>query len=58
MEEYWGTRFIWYVYQIVQKRVALALAHLKHDDQRMIFIDNNGLETLLGLYETDSSSNQ
>ncbi|KAJ9182079.1 hypothetical protein P3X46_006109 [Hevea brasiliensis] len=34
----------------VQRRVALALAHLcSPDDQRTIFIDNNGLELLLGL---------
>ncbi|XP_037493930.1 ARM REPEAT PROTEIN INTERACTING WITH ABF2 isoform X2 [Jatropha curcas] len=34
----------------VQRRVALALAHLcSPDDQRTIFVDNNGLELLLGL---------
>ncbi|CAI0466232.1 unnamed protein product [Linum tenue] len=34
----------------VQRRVALALAHLcAPDDQRVIFIDNGGLELLLGL---------
>ncbi|GMP77015.1 hypothetical protein CsSME_00033444 [Camellia sinensis var. sinensis] len=34
----------------VQKRVALALANLcSAEDQRTIFIDNNGLELLLGL---------
>ncbi|KAL5541614.1 hypothetical protein UlMin_009324 [Ulmus minor] len=34
----------------VQRRVALALAHLcAPEDQRTIFIDNNGLELLLGL---------
>lgn len=37
----------------VQKRVALALAHLcSLDDQRSIFVDNNGLELLLGLLES------
>ncbi|KAJ4955125.1 hypothetical protein NE237_011908 [Protea cynaroides] len=36
--------------KVTQRRVALALAHLcSHDDQRTIFIDNNGLELLLGL---------
>ncbi|XXG79442.1 hypothetical protein AAC387_Pa09g0508 [Persea americana] len=34
----------------IQRRVALALAHLcSPDDERTIFIDNNGLELLLGL---------
>ncbi|XP_031397588.1 ARM REPEAT PROTEIN INTERACTING WITH ABF2 [Punica granatum] len=34
----------------VQRRVALALAHLcSPDDQQTIFVDNNGLELLLGL---------
>ncbi|KMZ74796.1 arm repeat protein interacting with abf2 [Zostera marina] len=34
----------------VQRRVALALAHLCFpDDQKTIFMDNNGLELLLGL---------
>ncbi|XP_052188436.1 ARM REPEAT PROTEIN INTERACTING WITH ABF2 [Diospyros lotus] len=34
----------------IQKRVALALAHLcSPEDQRTIFIDNSGLELLLGL---------
>eukprot|EP01018_Ginkgo_biloba_P034226 Gb_07904 [translate_table: standard] len=36
--------------KIVQRRVTLALAHLcSLDDQRMIFIDANGLDVLLGL---------
>ncbi|OVA12569.1 BTB/POZ-like [Macleaya cordata] len=36
--------------KIIQRRVSLALAHLcSPDDQRTIFIDNNGLELLLGL---------
>ncbi|OVA05484.1 BTB/POZ-like [Macleaya cordata] len=36
--------------KIVQRRVALALAHLcSPDNLRAIFIDNNGLELLLGL---------
>ncbi|CAI0559879.1 unnamed protein product [Linum tenue] len=36
--------------KIVQRRVALALAHLcAPDDQRLIFVDNGGLELLLGL---------
>ncbi|KAF5202753.1 Arm repeat protein interacting with abf2 [Thalictrum thalictroides] len=36
----------------VQQRVALALAHLcSPDDQRTVFIDNHGLELLLGLLD-------
>ncbi|KAJ4969303.1 hypothetical protein NE237_016004 [Protea cynaroides] len=36
--------------KVVQRRVAVALAHLcLPNDQRTIFIDNNGLEILLGL---------
>ncbi|XVF38170.1 hypothetical protein REPUB_Repub20aG0077300 [Reevesia pubescens] len=43
----------------VQRRVALALAHLcSPDDQRTIFIDNNGLELLLGLLGSTSSKQQ
>ncbi|XVE73134.1 hypothetical protein DITRI_Ditri11bG0093200 [Diplodiscus trichospermus] len=39
----------------VQRRVALALAHLcAPDDRKTIFIDNNGLELLLGLLESAS----
>ncbi|RVW55548.1 ARM repeat protein interacting with ABF2 [Vitis vinifera] len=43
----------------VQRRVALALAHLcSADDQRTIFIDNNGLELLLGLLGSSSPKQQ
>ncbi|XP_010277774.1 PREDICTED: ARM REPEAT PROTEIN INTERACTING WITH ABF2-like isoform X2 [Nelumbo nucifera] len=43
----------------VQRRVALALAHLcSPDDQRAIFIDNNGLELLLGLLGSTSPKQQ
>ncbi|KAM3707364.1 hypothetical protein ACJW31_02G019100 [Castanea mollissima] len=43
----------------VQRRVALALAHLcSPDDQRTIFIDNNGLELLLGLLSSSSPKQQ
>ncbi|XP_039055904.1 ARM REPEAT PROTEIN INTERACTING WITH ABF2-like isoform X2 [Hibiscus syriacus] len=43
----------------VQRRVALALAHLcSPDDHRTIFIDNNGLELLLGLLGSTSSKQQ
>ncbi|KAI5426685.1 hypothetical protein KIW84_032206, partial [Lathyrus oleraceus] len=39
--------------KVVQKRVALALAHLcSADDRKTIFIDNNGLELLLDLLES------
>lgn len=43
----------------VQRRVALALAHLcAPEDQRTIFIDNNGLELLLGLLGSTSLKQQ
>ncbi|XP_062177417.1 ARM REPEAT PROTEIN INTERACTING WITH ABF2 isoform X2 [Alnus glutinosa] len=43
----------------VQRRVSLALAHLcSPDDQRTIFIDNNGLELLLGLLSSTSLKQQ
>ncbi|KAK6913906.1 BTB/POZ domain [Dillenia turbinata] len=43
----------------VQRRVALALAHLCFpDDQRKIFVDNNGLELLLGLLGSTSLKQQ
>lgn len=43
----------------VQRRVSLALAHLcSPDDQRTIFIDNNGLELLLGLLGSSSLKQQ
>ncbi|WRX21236.1 BTB/POZ domain - like 10 [Theobroma cacao] len=43
----------------VQRRVALALAHLcSPEDQRTIFIDNNGLELLLGLLGSTSPKQQ
>ncbi|XVE66038.1 hypothetical protein DITRI_Ditri08aG0049300 [Diplodiscus trichospermus] len=43
----------------VQRRVSLALAHLcSPDDQRTIFIDNNGLELLLGLLGSTSPKQQ
>ncbi|XVF66689.1 hypothetical protein PTKIN_Ptkin10aG0057600 [Pterospermum kingtungense] len=43
----------------VQRRVALALAHLcSPDDQRAIFVDNNGLELLLGLLASTSPKQQ
>ncbi|XP_047959364.1 ARM REPEAT PROTEIN INTERACTING WITH ABF2-like isoform X1 [Salvia hispanica] len=43
----------------VQRRVALALAHLcSSDDQRTIFIDNNGLALLLELLESTNSKHQ
>uniref|UniRef100_A0A0D6QYQ3 BTB domain-containing protein n=1 Tax=Araucaria cunninghamii TaxID=56994 RepID=A0A0D6QYQ3_ARACU len=42
-----------------QRRVALALAHLcSPDDQRMIFINNSGLEVLLGLLGPTANSKQ
>ncbi|XP_058077670.1 ARM REPEAT PROTEIN INTERACTING WITH ABF2 [Magnolia sinica] len=45
--------------KIVQRRVALALAHLcSPDDQRTIFIDNNGLELLLGLLGSTNTKQQ
>ncbi|CAL5094794.1 unnamed protein product [Urochloa decumbens] len=43
----------------VQRRVALALAHLcAPEDQRTIFIDNNGLDQLLDLLISMSSKHQ
>ncbi|KAG9457923.1 hypothetical protein H6P81_002431 [Aristolochia fimbriata] len=43
----------------VQRRVAVALAHLcSPDDQRLIFIDNNGLELLLGLLGSTNPKQQ
>ncbi|KAE8658368.1 ARM REPEAT PROTEIN INTERACTING WITH ABF2 [Hibiscus syriacus] len=43
----------------VQRRVALAVAHLcSPDDHRTIFIDNNGLELLLGLLGSSSAKQQ
>ncbi|XP_050218076.1 ARM REPEAT PROTEIN INTERACTING WITH ABF2 [Mercurialis annua] len=43
----------------VQRRVASALAHLcSPDDQRTIFIEDNGLELLLGLLGSSSSKQQ
>ncbi|XP_065863372.1 ARM REPEAT PROTEIN INTERACTING WITH ABF2 isoform X1 [Euphorbia lathyris] len=42
-----------------QRRVALALAHLcSPDDQRTIFVENNGLELLLGLLGSTSPKQQ
>ncbi|XP_030548137.2 ARM REPEAT PROTEIN INTERACTING WITH ABF2 isoform X2 [Rhodamnia argentea] len=43
----------------VQRRVALALAHLcSPDDQQTIFVDNNGLELLVGLLVCSSPRQQ
>ncbi|XP_068662768.1 ARM REPEAT PROTEIN INTERACTING WITH ABF2-like [Aristolochia californica] len=43
----------------VQRRFAAALAHLcSPDDQRLIFIDNNGLELLLGLLGSTNPKQQ
>ncbi|XP_047941930.1 ARM REPEAT PROTEIN INTERACTING WITH ABF2-like isoform X4 [Salvia hispanica] len=43
----------------VQRRVALALAHLcSPDDQQTIFIDNNGLALLLELLESTDAKHQ
>ncbi|XP_062108399.1 ARM REPEAT PROTEIN INTERACTING WITH ABF2-like [Humulus lupulus] len=43
----------------VQRRVALALAHLcSPDDQRNIFIDSNGLELLIGILGSTSLKQQ
>ncbi|KAF7146164.1 hypothetical protein RHSIM_Rhsim04G0204900 [Rhododendron simsii] len=43
----------------VQRRIALALAHLcSPEDQGIIFIDNNGLELLLGLLGSTSLKQQ
>ncbi|XAR57218.1 hypothetical protein NMG60_11025279 [Bertholletia excelsa] len=45
--------------KVVQRRVAVALAHLcSPEDQRTIFIDNNGLELLLGLLSSTSLKQQ
>lgn len=45
--------------KLIQRRVALALAHLcLPDDQRTIFIENNGMEVLLGLLAAFSSPKQ
>ncbi|KAJ8547528.1 hypothetical protein K7X08_011114 [Anisodus acutangulus] len=45
--------------KVVQRRVALALAHLcSPDDQKSIFIDNNGLELLLELLESTNLKHQ
>ncbi|CAN6482032.1 unnamed protein product [Victoria cruziana] len=45
--------------KVVQRRVALALAHLcSDDDQRSIFIDNNGLDILLGLLGSTNQKQQ
>ncbi|KAG5587137.1 hypothetical protein H5410_047571 [Solanum commersonii] len=39
--------------KVIQRRVALALAHLcAPDDQKIIFIDNSGLELLLELFDS------
>ncbi|CAO2821854.1 unnamed protein product [Amaranthus hypochondriacus] len=43
----------------IQRQVALALAHLcSPEDQRSIFIDNNGLELLLGLLKSSNAKQQ
>ncbi|KAF8401677.1 hypothetical protein HHK36_012623 [Tetracentron sinense] len=43
----------------VQRRVALALAHLcSPNDQRRVFIDNNGIELLLGILGSTSLKQQ
>ncbi|GFP92288.1 arm repeat protein interacting with abf2 [Phtheirospermum japonicum] len=45
--------------KLVQRRVALALAHLSSpDDQKSIFLDNNGLDLLLELLESTNSKQQ
>ncbi|XP_027115643.1 ARM REPEAT PROTEIN INTERACTING WITH ABF2 [Coffea eugenioides] len=45
--------------KVVQRRIALALAHLcSPDDQRTIFIDNSGLELLLELLESTNFKHQ
>lgn len=45
--------------KIVQRRIALALAHLcSPEHQRKIFIDNNGLELLLELLESSGIKEQ
>ncbi|KAI3506760.1 hypothetical protein L1887_21324 [Cichorium endivia] len=43
----------------VQRRVTLALAHLcSPDDQKSIFVDSNGLELLLELFQSTNSKHQ
>ncbi|KAJ6681354.1 ARM REPEAT PROTEIN INTERACTING WITH ABF2 [Salix koriyanagi] len=43
----------------VQRRIALALAHLcTPDDRKVIFLDKNGLDLLLGLLESGSLKQQ
>ncbi|CAK9147058.1 unnamed protein product [Ilex paraguariensis] len=45
--------------KVVQRRVALALAHLcLLDDQKTVFIDSNGLELLLELLESTNLKHQ
>ncbi|KAK8928215.1 ARM REPEAT PROTEIN INTERACTING WITH ABF2 [Platanthera zijinensis] len=45
--------------KLIQRRIALALAHLcSPEDQRTIFIDNNGLDVLLGLLGSSISKQQ
>lgn len=45
--------------KLIQRRIALALAHLcSPEDQRTIFIDNNGLDVLLGLLGSSNSKQQ
>ncbi|KAF3631830.1 hypothetical protein FXO38_26451, partial [Capsicum annuum] len=45
--------------KIIQRRVALVLAHLcSPDDQKTIFIDNGGLELLLELLESTNMKHQ
>ncbi|CAL5353803.1 hypothetical protein CsSME_00041893 [Camellia sinensis var. sinensis] len=45
--------------KVIQSRIALALAHLcLPDDQKAIFIDNNGLELLLELLESTTMKHQ
>lgn len=45
--------------KVIQRRVALALAHLcSPTDQRTIFIDNKGLELLLGLFGSSNPKQQ
>uniref|UniRef100_A0A3Q7H5S6 BTB domain-containing protein n=1 Tax=Solanum lycopersicum TaxID=4081 RepID=A0A3Q7H5S6_SOLLC len=45
--------------KVIQRRVALVLAHLcSPDDQKMIFIDNGGLELLLELLESTNLKHQ
>ncbi|XP_019197531.1 PREDICTED: ARM REPEAT PROTEIN INTERACTING WITH ABF2-like [Ipomoea nil] len=45
--------------KVVQKRIALALAHLcSPEDQKTVFLDNNGLELLLELLESNNVKHQ